>query len=70
MPEHERRLFEHAELFWASKQLFDMYNVRNTYFSLTHDVPVAGSLEDFGDLVVGPLQLHRPAHAGAHAWAR
>jgi glyoxylase-like metal-dependent hydrolase (beta-lactamase superfamily II) len=48
VPEHERRLFEHAELFWASKQLYDMYNVRNTYFSLTHDVPVAGSLEDFG----------------------
>jgi glyoxylase-like metal-dependent hydrolase (beta-lactamase superfamily II) len=47
VPEHERRLFEHAELFWASKQLFDMYNVRNTYFSLTQDVPVAGSLEDF-----------------------
>ena len=48
VPDHERRLFEHAELFWASKQLFDMYNVRNTYFSLTHDVPVAGSLLDFG----------------------
>jgi glyoxylase-like metal-dependent hydrolase (beta-lactamase superfamily II) len=36
VPEHERRLFEHAELFWSSKQLYDMYNVRNTYFSLTH----------------------------------
>lgn len=47
-PEHERRLFERAELFWASKQLYDMYNVRNTYFSLTRDVPIAGSLEDFG----------------------
>src|SRR6266536_661765 len=28
VPDHERKLFEHAELFWASKQLFDMYNVR------------------------------------------
>ncbi len=43
VPENERRLFEQAELFWASKQLFDVYNVRNTYFSLTRDVPVAGS---------------------------
>ncbi len=48
VPEHERRLFEHAEMFWADKQLFDVYNVRNTYFSLTSDVPVAGSLVDFG----------------------
>ena len=47
VPEHERRLFEHAELFWATKQTFDVYNVRNTYYSLTHDVPVAGSLRDF-----------------------
>ncbi len=48
-PEHERRFFEHAELFWAGKQLFDMYNVRNTYYTLTRDVPVAGSLQDFGE---------------------
>jgi glyoxylase-like metal-dependent hydrolase (beta-lactamase superfamily II) len=47
VPEHERRLFDQAELFWAQKQVYDMYNVRNTYFSLTHNVPVAGSLEDF-----------------------
>jgi glyoxylase-like metal-dependent hydrolase (beta-lactamase superfamily II) len=47
VPAHERHLFEHAELYWASKQLFDMYNVRNTYYSLTHNVPVAGALEDF-----------------------
>ena len=49
VPEHERRLFEHAEMFWAGKQLFDMYNVRNTYYSLTRDVKVAGALADFGD---------------------
>jgi len=57
VPEHERRLFEHAELFWASKQLFDVYNVRNTYFSLTQDVPVAGVLEDFATWSWGPYQL-------------
>lgn len=65
-PEHERRLFEHAELFWAGKQLFDMYNVRNTYFSLTHDVKVAGSLTDFGDWGCGDLVftvLPTPGHS-------
>ena len=65
VPEHERRLFEHAELFWAGKQLFDMYNVRNTYYSLTHDVPVAGALEDFGVWASGALKfsiLPTPGH--------
>lgn len=57
VPEHERHLFEHAELFWAGKQLFDMYNVRNTYYSLTHDVPVAGSLEDFGTWSAGSVTI-------------
>ncbi len=47
VPAHERRLFEQAESIWAAKQLYDMYNVRNTYYSLTRNVPVAGSLEDF-----------------------
>jgi glyoxylase-like metal-dependent hydrolase (beta-lactamase superfamily II) len=66
VPEHERRLFEHAELFWASKQLYDMYNVRNTYFSLTRDVPVAGSLEDFATWSWGPYSffvLPTPGHS-------
>ena len=66
VPEHERRLFEHAELFWASKQLFDMYNVRNTYFSLTHNVPVAGSLHDFGTWSAGTFAfdiLPTPGHS-------
>ncbi|MCC6442669.1 MAG: MBL fold metallo-hydrolase [Armatimonadetes bacterium] len=49
VPEHERRLFDQVELFWSNKQLFDMYNVRNTYFTLTESVPVAASLEDFSD---------------------
>ena len=65
VPEHERRLFEHAELFWASKQLYDMYNVRNTYFSLTRDVSVAGSLDDFATWPWGPYSffvLPTPGH--------
>lgn len=66
VPEHERRLFEHAELFWASKQLFDVYNVRNTYFSLTQDVRVAGSLVDGATWARGPYSftvLPTPGHS-------
>jgi glyoxylase-like metal-dependent hydrolase (beta-lactamase superfamily II) len=65
VPEHERRLFDRAALFWAGKQLYDVYNVRNTYFSLTHDVPVAGVLEDFGAWTWGPVAftiLPTPGH--------
>jgi len=65
VPEHERRLFDQAELFWANKQLFDVYNVRNTYFSLTQNVPVAGVLEDFGTWSWGPFAftlLPTPGH--------
>ncbi len=65
-PEHERHLFEHAELVWATKQTYNVYNVRNTYFSLTHDVPVAGSLEDFATLSHGCTDftvLPTPGHS-------
>jgi glyoxylase-like metal-dependent hydrolase (beta-lactamase superfamily II) len=47
VPALERRLFDQAELFWSTKQLWDMYNVRNTFFTLTRDVQVAGTLDDF-----------------------
>ena len=47
VPHHERHLFDQVETFWTTKQLYDMYNVRNTYFSLTKNVPVAGVLEDY-----------------------
>jgi glyoxylase-like metal-dependent hydrolase (beta-lactamase superfamily II) len=66
VPEHERRLFEQAELFWAGKQIYDVYNVRNTFFSLTQNVPVAGSLHDFGDWSWRPFTftvLPTPGHS-------
>jgi glyoxylase-like metal-dependent hydrolase (beta-lactamase superfamily II) len=48
VPLHERHLFDQVEIFWTTRQLFDVYNVRNTYFTLTKSVPVAGVLEDWG----------------------
>ncbi len=65
VPEHEQRLFDRAELFWANKQLYDVYNVRNTFFSLTQSVPVAGVLKDFGTWAWGPFSftvLPTPGH--------
>jgi len=47
VPEHERRLFDQAEFFWATRKLWDMYDVRNTLFSLTRNVRISGVLRDF-----------------------
>ena len=41
-----------------------MYNVRNTYFTLTASVPVAGVLEDFGFYESGGLRLEVVPTAG------
>ena len=34
VPEHERHLFDQAELFWQHKRVYDNYNDRNTFFTL------------------------------------
>jgi glyoxylase-like metal-dependent hydrolase (beta-lactamase superfamily II) len=47
VPEHERHLFEQAELFWRARRTFDNYNDRNTFLTLAEDVPVDAALEDY-----------------------
>jgi glyoxylase-like metal-dependent hydrolase (beta-lactamase superfamily II) len=47
VPAHERHLFEDAENFWRSRRIFELYDVRNDFFSLTRNVPVAASLHDY-----------------------
>ena len=47
VPEHERHLFEQAELFWQHKRVYDNYNDRNTFFSLAENVAVDADLEDY-----------------------
>lgn len=64
VPQHERHLFDQVEIFWTTKQLYDMYNVRNTYFTLTASVPVAGVLEDFGFYESAGLRLEVVPTAG------
>ena len=57
VPRHERHLFDQTELYWSTKQLYDMVNVRNTYFSLTQSVPVTGILEDFDEFCLDEFRL-------------
>ncbi len=47
VPEHERHLFEQAELFWQAKRVYDNYNDRNTFFTIGENIPVAATLDDY-----------------------
>lgn len=47
VPAHERHLFEDVERLWANRRIFDLYQVRNEFFSLTQNVPVSRLLHDY-----------------------
>lgn len=57
VPQHERQLFDQVETYWTTKQLYDVYNVRNTYFTLTRSVAVAGVLADYDAWTGGGIRL-------------
>jgi len=57
VPAHERHLFEEAENFWRSRRVFHLYYVRNDFFTLTRNVPVAGVLRDYETFRWGPHEL-------------
>lgn len=67
VPEHERQFFEAAENFWRNRRIFELYEVKNDFFSLTTNVPVKALLRDYGtfrwegfDLFVQPTPGHTP----------
>ena len=47
VPEHERHLFEEAELFWRTRRVYDNYDNRNTFFAAARDIAVDAVLEDY-----------------------
>jgi glyoxylase-like metal-dependent hydrolase (beta-lactamase superfamily II) len=57
VPQHERYLFEDAENFWRNRVIFEMYYVKNDFFSLTHNVPIAGVLREYDTYRWGPYEL-------------
>jgi glyoxylase-like metal-dependent hydrolase (beta-lactamase superfamily II) len=57
VPAHERHLFEDAENFWRNRRVFHLYYVRNDFFTLTRNVPVAGVLRDYETFRWGPHEL-------------
>jgi len=57
VPAHERHLFEDAENFWRNRRIFHLYYVRNDFFTLTRNVPVAGVLRDYDKCKWGPYEF-------------
>ena len=57
VPEHERDFFESAENFWRNRRLFELYEVRNDFFSLTQNVPVAALLRDYSNFHWGDMNI-------------
>lgn len=47
VPEHERHLFDKAELFWQTRRVFDNYDNRSTFFTVGESMPVDAVLEDY-----------------------
>jgi glyoxylase-like metal-dependent hydrolase (beta-lactamase superfamily II) len=67
VPANERQYFEDAENFWRNRRIFELYYVRNDFFSLTCNVPVAALLHDYETfewkglkLLVQPAPGHTP----------
>src|SRR5581483_3475802 len=47
VPEHERQYFEAAENIWRNRRIFELYDTKNDFFSLTRNVPVTALLRDY-----------------------
>jgi glyoxylase-like metal-dependent hydrolase (beta-lactamase superfamily II) len=57
VPVQERELFEDAENFWRNRRVFHLYYVRNDFFTVTRNLPVAGELRDYETFRWGPYEL-------------
>ena len=67
VPEHERHLFEQAELFWQHKRVYDNYNDRNTFFTLADNVAVDADLQDYETFTWRDVELEIiPAKGHTH----
>jgi glyoxylase-like metal-dependent hydrolase (beta-lactamase superfamily II) len=65
VPAHEQNYFDDAENYWRNRRVFHQYYVRNDFFTLTRNVPVAGILRDYDHFRWGPYEfliLPTPGH--------
>jgi glyoxylase-like metal-dependent hydrolase (beta-lactamase superfamily II) len=66
-PAHERHLFADAENFWRNRRVYHLYYVRNDFYTITQNIPVASLLHDYGrfrwnnrEIYVLPTPGHTP----------
>ncbi len=57
VPEHERQFFEAVENFWRNRRIFELYDMKNDFFSLTQNVPVAALLRDYATFRWGDIEI-------------
>lgn len=57
VPQHERHLFADAENFWRNRRIFELYNVKNDFFTVTQNLPVADVLRDYNTYTWGAHEL-------------
>lgn len=67
VPIQEREYFDDVERFWQNRRIFELYYVRNDFFSLTKNVPVSAVLHDYEtfqwkghDFFIQPTPGHTP----------
>jgi glyoxylase-like metal-dependent hydrolase (beta-lactamase superfamily II) len=65
VPAHERYLFADAENFWRNRRIFHLYYMRNDFYTVTQNIPVARSLPDYSTFRWGKYEffiLPTPGH--------
>jgi glyoxylase-like metal-dependent hydrolase (beta-lactamase superfamily II) len=69
VPVHERPYFDQVEVFWGSRPIYDAYDTRMSFFTLTQSVEVARSLMDYDVFRWGPYEFliqPTPGHSVGH----
>ncbi len=69
VPAHERPYFDEVEVFWGSRQIYNIYDVRQTFFTLAESIRVDRSLIDYETFEWGPYRLFvqpTPGHSLGH----
>ena len=69
VPAHERPYFEEVEVFWGSRQIYNIYDVRQSFFTLAQSVKTARVLEDYETFEWGGYRFFvqpTPGHTLGH----
>lgn len=69
VPAYERPYFDEVEVFWGSRQIYNMYDVRGSFYTLARSVKVERSLLDYSTFEWGNYSFYiqpTPGHTLGH----